>query len=64
MVGVMAGANAGNDDRGVIERTLAIIKPDAWHRAKEIEEDIRAAGLVIFAVSDDSRVARVLGLQG
>ena len=35
----------------VVERTLALIKPDAVHRAEEIEEIILESGFTILQVS-------------
>ena len=35
----------------VVERTLALIKPDAVHRAEEIEEIILESGFTIVQVS-------------
>ena len=33
-----------------VERTLALIKPDAIHKAQEIEDIIRKSGFVILQV--------------
>lgn len=34
-----------------VERTLAIIKPDAVHRADEVIEDIKCLGFAVLSVS-------------
>ena len=34
-----------------VERTLALIKPDAIHKAEEIEDDILKSGFTILQVS-------------
>lgn len=37
-----------------VERTLAIIKPDAIHRAEEVMEDIKTLGFSILQVCGNS----------
>lgn len=39
-----------------VERTLALLKPDAIHRAEEIEDDILKSGFTILQVGSDCKV--------
>lgn len=45
-----------------VERTLAIIKPDAVHKAEEIEDIILRSGFAILQVCDIFHVVRVGGV--
>lgn len=40
----------------MMERTLALIKPDAFENAKQIEQEIKDAGFTILAVSCNMQI--------
>lgn len=48
-----------DDPRVYVERTLALIKPDAVHKCEEIEDIILKSGFIILQVGNVSENALV-----
>lgn len=47
----IASSDSGAEHHSYSERTLAIIKPEAYENAEDIENHIRDNGFIILAVS-------------